>query len=248
MPNTRREFLSGAVKLAGLTAALPLPAWAIDQSYPIAASLSNDIWDLTIGKTPITIGDRRAAATGINGTVPGPLVRLKEGQRVTLNVTNALDEDTSIHWHGLLVPTNMDGVPGMSFDGIKPGETYRYQFDVRQNGTYWYHSHSGLQEQTGIYGPIVIDPSGPDPVAYDREFVVMLSDWTFEDPYAVLANLKMADDYYNRNRRAGQSMFDGWAAMRMSKTDIADVGAATYTYLMNACPAPDHSAHPDRVR
>ena len=233
MHNTRREFLAGAVKLAGLTAALPLPAWAIDQSYPIAASLSNDIWDLTIGKTPITIGDRRAAATGINGTVPGPLVRLKEGQRVTLNVTNALDEDTSIHWHGLLVPTNMDGVPGMSFDGIKPGETYRYQFDVRQNGTYWYHSHSGLQEQSGVYGPIVIDPAGPDPVAYDREFVVMLSDWTFEDPYAVLANLKMADDYYNRNRRAGQSMFDGWAAMRMSKTDIADVGAATYTYLMN---------------
>ncbi len=237
MPNTRREFLSGAIKLAGLTAALPLPAWAIDQPHPIAASLSNDIWDLTIGKTPITIGDRRATATGINGTVPGPLVRLKEGQRVTLNVTNALDEDTSIHWHGLLVPTDMDGVPGLSFDGIRPGETYRYQFDVRQNGTYWYHSHSGLQEQSGVYGPIVIDPAGRDPVDFDREFVVMLSDWTFEDPYAVLANLKMADDYYNLNRRAGQAMFDGWAAMRMSKTDIADVGGATYTYLMNGLDA-----------
>ena len=240
MPKTRREFLSGAIRLAGLSAALPLPAWAISESRPIsagAASLANDIWDLTIGKTPITIGDRRATATGINGTVPGPLVRLKEGQRVTLNVTNALDEDSSIHWHGLLLPTDMDGVPGISFDGIKPGQTYRYQFEVRQNGTYWYHSHSGLQEQSGVYGPIVIDPSGSDPVAFDREFVVFLSDWTFEDPEAVLANLKMADDYYNLNRRPGRTMFDGWAAMRMSKTDITDVSGATYTYLMNGLDA-----------
>ena len=233
MPNTRREFLSGAMRLAGLTATLPLPAWAFAESRPTA----NDTWDLTIGETPIIIGDRRATAMGINGTVPGPLVRLKEGQRVTLNVTNALDVDTSLHWHGLLLPTNMDGVPGISFDGIKPGQTFHYQFDVRQNGTYWYHSHSGLQEQSGVYGPLVIDPAGPDPVEFDREFVVLLSDWTFEDPDDILANLKMADDYYNLNRRAGRTMFDGWAAMRMSKTDIADVGGATYTYLMNGLDA-----------
>ena len=233
MPNTRREFLSGAMQLAGLTATLPLPAWAFAEPRPTA----NDIWDLTIGEMPIIIGDRRATAMGINGTVPGPLVRLKEGQRVTLNVTNALDVDTSLHWHGLLLPTNMDGVPGISFDGIKPGQTFHYQFDVRQNGTYWYHSHSGLQEQSGVYGPLVIDPAGPDPVEFDREFVVLLSDWTFEDPNDILANLKMADDYYNLNRRAGQTMFDGWAAMRMSKTDIVDVGGATYTYLMNGLDA-----------
>jgi FtsP/CotA-like multicopper oxidase with cupredoxin domain len=231
MPKTRREFLSGAINVAGLSVVLPLPTWAFD--LEAQRLISSDRWDLTIGDAAVFIDSRNATATGINGTVPGPLVRLKEGQRVTLNVTNRLGEDSSIHWHGLLLPTNMDGVPGLSFDGIKPGETYHYEFDVRQNGTYWYHSHSGLQEQVGVYGPLVIDPAEPDPFVYDREFVVMLSDWTFENPDKVLANLKMADDYYNLNRRAGQSAFDDWAAMRMSKTDIADVSGATYTFLMN---------------
>ncbi len=218
----------------GLGAALPLPAWAMRslESEPI-----QDVWDLTIGEAPVVIADRRATATGINGTVPGPLVRLKEGQRVVLNVANRLAEDSSIHWHGLLLPTNMDGVPGLSFDGIPPGGSYRYEFNVRQNGTYWYHSHSGLQEQTGVYGPLIIDPEGPDPVEYDREFVVLLSDWTFEDPYRVLANLKMADDYYNMNRVNATGLLDGWARMRMARSDIADVTAATYTYLMNGLDA-----------
>ena len=233
MPSSRRDFIRhslNALGLTGLSAAFPLPAWAMRslESQPV-----QDVWDLTIGETPIVIGDRRASATGVNGTVPGPLVRLKEGQRVVLNVANQLSEDSSIHWHGLLLPTNMDGVPGLSFDGIAPGGSYRYEFDVPQNGTYWYHSHSGLQEQTGVYGPLIIDPEGPDPVDYDREFVVLLSDWTFEDPHRVLANLKMADDYYNTNRANGSGLFDGWAQMRMSRSDIADVTAATYTYLMN---------------
>ena len=231
MSRTRREFLSSALRVAGLGVALPLPAWAFDlESQRL---ISSDVWDLTIGEAPVFIDGRDATATGINGTVPGPLVRLREGQRVRLNVRNTLSEDSSIHWHGLLLPSNMDGVPGLSFDGIKPGETYHYEFDVRQNGTYWYHSHSGLQEQVGVYGPLVIDPAEQDPFEYDREFVVMLSDWTFEDPDNVLANLKMADDYYNLNRRAGQGAFDDWAAMRMSKTDIADVSSATYTFLLN---------------
>lgn len=219
------------MQVAGLSVALPLPAWAID--LEAQRLISSDVWDLTIGETPVFIDGRDATAIGINGTVPGPLVRLREGQRVTLNVRNTLSEDSSIHWHGLLLPMDMDGVPGLSFDGIKPGDTYHYQFDVRQNGTYWYHSHSGFQEQVGVYGPLVIDPAESDPFEYDREFVVMLSDWTFENPDKVLANLKMADDYYNLNRRAGQGAFDDWAAMRMSKTDIADVSGATYTFLIN---------------
>ncbi len=235
MPSSRRTFLASSVALAGFGLAklsLPVPAWARAALLP--AGPPQDAWDLSIGKTPVVFGDRRALATGVNGTLPGPLVRLKEGQRVVLNVANALDEDSSIHWHGLLVPTGMDGVPGLSFPGIRPGERFRYEFDVRQNGTYWYHSHSGLQEQTGVYGPLIIDPAEPDPVAYDREYVVLLSDWTFEDPYRLLNNLKIMDDYYNLNRKAGQGrLFGAWDEMRMSKSDIADVSAKTYTFLMN---------------
>ena len=236
---SRRRFLNTAAQFAagsGLSAVLPLPAWALDQ-------LSTDVryrdrWALDIGPTEFRIDGRQAHAFGINGTVPGPLIRLKEGQRVRLDVSNSLNEDSSIHWHGLLLPTDMDGVPGISFEGIPPGGTYNYEFDVRQNGTYWYHSHSGLQEQLGIYGPLIIDPDGADPVEYDREFVVLLSDWTFEDPYRVLANLKKSDDYYNRNRPTRQGLLDAWAGMRMSRTDIADVSAMTYTYLLNG-----HDAH-----
>jgi CopA family copper-resistance protein len=209
-----------------------LPAWASSGGTG-SPGAAQDTWDLTIGPTPIVIGDRRATAAGINGSVPGPLIRLREGQDVVLNVSNRLDEISSLHWHGLLLPSGMDGVPGISFGGIAPGTLFTYRFRVRQNGTYWYHSHSGMQEQAGVYGPLVIDPAGPDPIAVDREFVIVLSDWTFEDPRRVLGNLKVEDDYYNRNRTAGQGPFDAWARMRMSRSDIADVTAAGYTYLMN---------------
>ena len=195
MPSiSRRQFLHGAAG-AGLSALLPLPAWAA--SRPSLDVKHRDRWALEISPTDIRIDGRPARAMGINGTVPGPLLRLQEGQRVWLDVSNALSEDSSIHWHGLILPTDMDGVPGISFEGIPAGGTYNYEFDVRQSGTYWYHSHSGLQEQLGIYGPMIIDPAGPDPVDYDREFIVLLSDWTFEDPRRVLANLKKSDDYYN---------------------------------------------------
>ncbi|MGH8223020.1 MAG: copper resistance system multicopper oxidase [Woeseiaceae bacterium] len=251
MPDTsRRRFLAqaGRAAAAGLAAGcLPLPGWArsaLDRSDPVRYRE----FDLAIGRVPLVIGDRRAAAIGLNGTVPGPLLRFREGDRITLNVTNELTEDSSIHWHGLMVPAGMDGVPGISFPGILPGETFRYQFDVVQNGTYWYHSHSGFQEQLGLYGPIVIDPAGADPVAYDREFVILLSDWTFEDPYRVFANLKRFPEYYNRQRRTLGDLFDDaagsgwkaalaerrmWGGMRMSPADIADVTASTYTYLLN---------------
>ena len=180
--------------------------------------------------------------------MPGPLLRWKEGETVSLSVYNALEEASSIHWHGLLLPTDMDGVPGLSFPGIPPSDEYRYEFKLRQNGTYWYHSHSEFQEQTGVYGPIIIEPATPEPFTYDAEFVLLLSDWTFEDPNAVMANLKMRDDYYNYNRRTIGEFFsdvrrDGWSAtradramwgsMRMKASDIADITAATYTYLLN---------------
>lgn len=245
---SRREFVSRALQIGGLAFTLPLPDWALGQVPQQNDRGSRNRYDLQIGETAVRFAGREGVATGINGTVPGPLVRLKEGQRAILNVSNALEEKTSIHWHGLILPTDMDGVPGLSFDGISPGATYHYDFEVRQNGTYWYHSHSGLQEQTGVYGPLIIDPADEDPVAYDREFVVMLSDWTFADPWTLLSNLKSADDYYNQNRWTakdfrrvakergfGKAAADDamWAAMRMSRTDIADVSAATYTYLLN---------------
>jgi len=204
--------------------------------------------DLTIGRMPKIFDGKSGEAIGINGTVPGPLVRLREGEDVLLRVTNKLEETTSIHWHGILLPFQMDGVPGVSFDGIAPGETFEYRYPVRQNGTYWYHSHSGLQEQLGHYGPLVIDPAGEDPVEYDREYPVVLSDWTFEDPHRVLSNLKKSEGYYNFQRRTldeffkdasnkgfGNALKDylAFGRMRMSATDISDVTGATYTYLMN---------------
>ena len=204
--------------------------------------------NLEIAKQKVRIAGRNTTATAINGSVPGPLVRLKEGTDAVLRVTNRLSEDSSIHWHGIILPFQMDGVPGLSYDGIKPGETFEYRFPVRQNGTYWYHSHSGLQEQTGVYGPLVIDPAQPDPFSYDREHVIVLSDWTFENPHRVMARLKKQSDYFNYQQQtlldlARRAKEDGfvptakdrlmWSKMRMMPTDIADVTGHAYTYLMN---------------
>ena len=184
----------------------------------------------------------------MNGSVPAPTLRWREGDTVTLRVANTLDEDASIHWHGIILPANMDGVPGLSFHGIRPGETYVYRFKVRQAGTYWYHSHSGFQEQRGLYGPLVIEPREPEPFKYDREHVVMLTDWTDEDPKRVFAKLKKRSDYYNFQQRTVGDFFQDvrtqglketladrkmWGEMRMNPTDLADVSGYTYTYLMN---------------
>ena len=211
--------------------------------------------DLFIGYTAVDIEGRRATATTINGTIPGPLLRLREGQDVTLRVTNGLDTDTSVHWHGLIVPAPMDGVPGVSFPGIPAGESFTYRFPLRQYGTYWYHSHSAFQEQKGVYGPLVIDPVEQDPIRAEREHVVMLSDWTFEDPHDVIGNLKKYPGYYNLRRRTlgelvGESRRDGlwdavqerwaWSKMRMDPTDIADITGMTYTYLLNGRPPGGH--------
>jgi CopA family copper-resistance protein len=182
----------------------------------------------------------------INGTVPGPLLRLREGQNVRITVNNRLDEDTSIHWHGFILPFQMDGVPGVSFPGIKAKSTFVYEFPIRQSGTYWYHSHSGLQEQLGHYGPIVIDPAGADPVGYDREHVIVLSDWTFRHPHELITKLKKEGGYFNRQKMTLLGRLSGdpeqqmpaadrkmFAKMRMDPADILDVTAAAYTYLIN---------------
>lgn len=243
----RRSVLRGAV-LGGAGAALApaFPAWAQPGSDGIARALtevSGEDISLKIAHQMLAIDGRSSHAIGINGTVPGPLIRLKEGQNVRLHVENALDEDSSIHWHGLILPFHMDGVPGISFPGIKPRSTFTYEFPVRQAGTYWYHSHSGLQEQMGLYGPIVIDPEGADPVQADREHVIVLSDYSPLHPHVIFKKLKQMGGYFNYQKQTLADQLRGenqsgsqraeWGAMRMDPTDIADVTGSTYTYLVN---------------
>jgi CopA family copper-resistance protein len=248
---SRRALLRGAA-LGGLALGLPrlFPAWAQSGTHGLAvkggAFLSGEEIALTVANSAFEIGGRSGHAVTVNGSLPAPVIRLREGQNVRISVANRLDEDTSIHWHGLILPFQMDGVPGISFPGIRPGETFVYEFPIRQSGTYWYHSHSGLQEQQGHYGPIVIDPAGADPVAYDREHVIVLSDWSFLHPHQIMLKLKQEGGYFNRNRMtlAGQLGGDPeqqmpaseramWARMRMDPTDILDVNGTTYTYLIN---------------
>ena len=252
---SRRGFLRYAAALSltpGLDQLLPRyarPLWG--ERAPRIFPGGNTVMDLRIAETPFGFGGRHGMATTINGTLPGPLLRFREGDDVAVRVTNALKEDTSIHWHGVLVPPNMDGVPGISFAGIKPGDSFTYRFRVRQSGTYWYHSHSGLQEQTGVFGPMVIDPADADPHPCDREYVVMFSDWTFENPYRVVDKLRKEAGYFNfaRNtsldlirpmpdRRTPMSIRERmrWGRMRMDPTDLADLTGHTYTYLVNGLP------------
>lgn len=244
----RRTLLRAALgggSLLGLQGLLP--AWAQTGSPGLKAdlpTLNGPNIDLTVGHSPFTVGGRTGHAVTINGVLPAPLLRLREGQNVRLSVTNGLDEDTSIHWHGLLLPFQMDGVPGISFPGIKPRETFVYEFPIRQSGTFWYHSHSNLQEAMGHYGPLVIDPAGTDPVAYDREHVLVLSDWSFLHPHEILSKLKKSPGYFNQQRTTLAGLVDGsdrmsleerrmWGDMRMDPRDILDVNGTTYTYLIN---------------
>lgn len=207
-------------------------------------------WHLTVGRKTITIDGKTLNAPTVNHSVPGPILRFKEGENITLTVSNTLTEETSIHWHGLRVPARMDGVPGLSFHGIAPGESFTYQFPLKQNGTYWYHSHSNMQEAQGLVGAIVIDPATPEPNPCDRDYVIMLGEWTDVSPAEIVSNLKMQDDYYNFRQRSTaslptQSQHDGglipalksrlmWSGMNMSATDISDVSGIIYTYTMNA--------------
>lgn len=250
-PLARRRFVQGLAAGGALAA---FGGWRAALASPAPANeLRGSEFHLEIGETPVNFTGAARIGTTVNGQLPAPLLRWREGDTVTLHVTNRLREQTSIHWHGILLPTEMDGVPGLSFPGIDPGQTFTYRFAVRQSGTYWYHSHSGFQEQTGLYGAIVIDPRRRDPIASDRDYTVLLSDWTDEDPMRLFNKLKVMPEYYNRIQPSVQSLAAdaqerGWRAalserlmweqMRMTPTDLADVSGATYTYLTNgATPA-----------
>lgn len=243
----RRTLLRGAGLVGGaLGLSAWLPAWAQPVSAGIAQplpQLSGEAIALRVAHETITVDGRPAKAIAMNGTVPAPLLRLREGQTVRIAVENALDEETSVHWHGLLVPFQMDGVPGVSFPGIKPRSTFTYEFALEQSGTYWYHSHSGLQEAMGHYGPIVIDPKGIDPIAYDREHVIVLSDHSFIHPHKLFTKLKQESGYFNRQKQTLAGLAAGkdqshaerleWARMRMDPTDILDVTGSVYTFVIN---------------
>ncbi|WP_409929509.1 copper resistance system multicopper oxidase [Sulfuriflexus sp.] len=252
--SSRRRFIQGLAAggvVLGLSSFIR-PGRASEATRTVtgmAPILSGTQFDLTIAETTVNFTGTPRMATTINGSIPAPILRWREGETVTIRVTNHMNVSTSIHWHGIILPYEMDGVPGVSFRGIAPGETFVYRFKVQQSGTYWYHSHSGFQEQTGMYGAIIIDPAeGKNRIQADRDHVVQLSDWTDEDPMDVFARLKKMSDYYNFNQPTVKDFFRDvadkgmdvaldkrrmWNQMRMSPTDLADISAYTYTFLMN---------------
>lgn len=274
LPNlSRRQFIQGLAASGVMLGLAPWinPVWGREiarTAIGLAPILSGTEFDLTIAQTQVNFTGTPRIATTVNGSIPGPTLRWREGDTVTLRVKNSLNEQASIHWHGILLPFQMDGVPGISFNGIAPGETFTYRFKVQQTGTYWYHSHSALQEQTGLYGAIVIDPAQSNSVVQaDRDYVVQLADWTDEDPAAVLGKLIKQSDYFNFNQPTASDFFrdvsnEGlaaalgkrkmWNQMRMNPTDLADISGYTYTYLMNGtAPAGNWTGlfqHGERVR
>ncbi|CCA93219.1 MULTISPECIES: copper resistance system multicopper oxidase [Novosphingobium] len=241
----RRKFLAtGTASLGALGVAHAMPAWARGAAGGTLARRGSDVLSgehltMTVADAAFRTGKRHGPAVTVNGTLPGPLVRLKEGQKLVVDLVNDSSEGTSIHWHGMLVPFLMDGVPGVTMAAVKPGETFRYEFPIRQAGTYWWHAHT-LQEPMGHYGPIVIDPLEPDPFTWDREYVLMLSDWSPMQPMTIMEKLRTQADYFNYHQTTATDDYplNGaqrrmWAKMRMSPTDIADVTGSTYTYLIN---------------
>ncbi len=239
---SRRGLVLSTAALAA-SSALPMPAWARGATPTGARKgfgmLSGEDINLTIGHSHFSDGTRVGHAITVNGSLPGPMIRLREGQRARLHVTNTLEEETSIHWHGMLVPFQYDGVPGVSFPGIRPGETFTYDLPIRQSGTYWWHSHSGLQEQVGLYGPLIVDPAHGHDGRYDREYVLLLSEFTPMHPHEIMRKLKVAEGYFNYTK---QTATEGempiaerlkWGKMRMDPRDISDVTGSTYSYLVN---------------
>ncbi|MFZ9311829.1 MAG: copper resistance system multicopper oxidase, partial [Arenimonas sp.] len=254
-PSRRRfvQCMAAGCVLAGFGA---LPALA--RSEKGSAILRGTDLHLRIGELPVNFTGKTRTAVTVNGSLPAPEIRWREGDTVTIRVDNLLPrgslfgETTSIHWHGILLPSNMDGVPGMSFDGIRRGESWLYRFQLKQSGTYWYHSHSGFQEQAGLYGALIVEPREPDPFRYDRDYTVLLSDWTDLSPADLFARLKKMSSYDNYGKRTVSDFLrdvekqglagtlddrGGWGRMRMTPTDLSDVNANTYTYLMNGTTA-----------
>jgi len=246
---SRRVFVKGlAVASVVATTGINLHAKEVQKKFDKGDVLSGKVFNLSIGYTAVNVTGTPTIATTINGKLHAPTLKWKEGDNITINVTNNLNEDTSIHWHGIIIPTHMDGVPGISFDGIKPGTTFTYKFTVKQSGTYWYHSHSGFQEQTGVHGAIVIEPKIKDPYEYDADYVIALSDWSDEKPESIYRKLKVTPDYYNIKKRTIGDFIDEikkygfatafnkrkmWNEMDMGDRDLSDVTGYTYTYLMN---------------
>jgi len=244
---TRRQFVKGiTIGGAALTVSPSLLLAQLNNQTPKV--LTGNVFNLSIGEQRVNFTGTERVATTVNNSLPAPILRLKEGDDVTIHVKNNLAETASIHWHGLILPSEMDGVPGISFDGIAPGQTFTHRFKVQQSGTYWYHSHSAFMEQTGLYGSIVIDPIEKEPFEYDRDYIVMLSDWTDENPTAVYRKLKKLSHYYNFNERIHSDLMNDiekkglentwndrkmWNQMRMSQRDLSDVTGYTYTYLTN---------------
>ena len=246
----RRTFVKG-VLATSIIASIPINLSANSKisARKKTIELSGNVFNLSIEKIAVNVTGNPSIAKTVNGMLSGPTLRWKEGDTVTINVTNNLNEDTSIHWHGIILPASMDGVPGFSnFNGIKPGETFTYKFPILQSGTYWYHSHSGFQEQEGVFGAIIIEPKIKDPYEYDREYVISLSDWSDEKPSSVYRKLKLSASYYNFKQRTVGDFFDEvkekgffeafserkmWNEMKMTDRDISDVSGYTYTYLMN---------------
>lgn len=245
---SRRQFVTSAIAGGALLGLSPSSLIAQRQTVLEPDILRGKHFDLNLAYKPVNFTGMDSLATSINNSVPAPILRWREGDEITLQVTNNLAVDSSLHWHGIILPSNMDGVPSMSFDGIRPGESFEYKFTVKQNGTYWYHSHSGFQEQTGMYGAIIIDPIEPEPFSYDRDYVVLLSDWSDTSPDKIYSNLRKRSHYYNFNQRTVGDLFREirdkgvsqawndramWNQMRMTDRDISDVTGYTYTYLMN---------------
>ena len=247
--SSRRRFVLGAAGGA-LFAATGWPRFATASSSA-GSVLRGTQFDLSIGEMPVDFTGRARRAVAVNGRVPGPILRWRQGEEVTIRVRNTLAVPTSIHWHGIILPADMDGVPGLSFMGIAPGQTFTYRFTVNQAGTYWYHSHPRFQEQVGLYGAIVVEPRAGERFRADREHVILLSDWTDNDPEHIYATLKRQSDYYNFGKPtvadflrdtsaqgigAALASRQMWSAMRMDPSDLADVSAHAYTYLVNGAP------------
>jgi FtsP/CotA-like multicopper oxidase with cupredoxin domain len=248
---SRRQFVSGAAAsaaVAGVASSRWLLASAAQHTPAYPATLTGSQFSLEIGEMPVNFTGRARVATVVNGSLPAPILRLREGDTVTLRVRNTLKYPSAIHWHGITLPAAMDGVPGLSFHGIEPGGSYLYQFEVRQHGTYWYHAHAYFQEQTGLYGPLIIDAREPAPFAFERDYVVMLSDWSDMAPERIFSVLKKQSGYFNLDQRTfsdftrdvGEQGLKAaladrklWGGMRMNPTDLSDVTGQTYTYLMN---------------
>jgi len=246
---SRRQFVKGmALSTLAVSGVVPLQAHSDIQTRQETKILRAKEFTLSIGTTAVNVTGTPVVATTVNRMLSGPTLYWREGDEVVVHVTNHLKTSSSIHWHGIILPPEMDGVPGISFEGIAPGETFTYKFKVTQSGTYWYHSHSGFQEQTGVYGAIVIEPLEADPYKYDRDYVVTLSDWSDEKPERIYRKLKLSSDYYNFQQRTVGDFFEEisekgflkawsdrsmWNEMRMSDRDISDVSGYTYTFLMN---------------